>query len=112
MTNAYKIPKEPIKTIIGKGYMGQPLTFRVYVEDNGLALGHSVGSDFWQVVHLNTGLPITCVSKINGRAKTKVLAFFSYLAKAPFKWGEWSGEGEKPVWAQQSKEYRDNYRAA
>lgn len=107
----YKIPKDPIRTIIGKGYMAQSLEMRVYVQDNGLALGHAVGSQFWQVVHINTGLPIGCPVKINGKAKTKVLAFFSYLAKAPFNWGDWKGQDEKPVWANESETYRDNYKA-
>ena len=105
-----KIPKDPIRTFIGKGYMDQPITFRVYVEGNGLALGHTVASEFWQVIHVNTGLPIGCPVKINGKAKTKVQAFFDYLVAAPFNWEDWKGQDDKPVWAQQSKEYRDAYR--
>jgi hypothetical protein len=106
---SHKIPKEPIRTATNNGYMGQPTTFRVYVESNGLALGHTVASEFWQVIHLNTGLPIGCPAKINGKAKTKVLAFFSYLADAPFNWGDWLGKDEKPIWAEQSKKYCDSY---
>ena len=92
------------KTIIIPGYLhSPPVEVAIVYENKGLALTRRmIGKSPWfEVVHMNTALPIaikgahnrTCAYKKKGTMKS----FLDYLAQA-FDWNTWTKEGN-PVWA-------------